>query len=190
MNAIAVVRHGETDWNVGRRIQGRTEVPLNDRGIAQAREAGGQLRGTGPWRRIVTSPLGRASATGDLIGDALGIAERVVDAELLERDFGPAEGLLVVDANARWPTLEVPGAETMEELAARGARALARILREDPGSIVVAHGALIRSALSELGDWEAPRIFNGESWEVCTPERPGAPHAISRIATPAAQHAF
>ncbi|UOQ56266.1 histidine phosphatase family protein [Leucobacter allii] len=186
--SIVVVRHGETDWNIGRVIQGRTEVPLNARGLAQAAEAAELLRDLGAWSGVITSPLGRAVRTGGIIAEALGLAAGGVDPELLERDFGAAEGLRVDVAHARWPGLEVPGAETPAALAERGSRALARILREAPGSIVVAHGALMRSALTALGGTEAPRILNGEAWRLSA-EAPGSPLGISRIGAPAEQHA-
>lgn len=183
--AIAIVRHGETDWNSARRIQGRTEVPLNGTGIAQARESAELLRGAGPWRRVVSSPLGRAMQTASIIAEALGLPDPEHDEAVLERDFGPAEGLLVAEAEARWVGLEVPGAETLDALARRGAAAFARMLQESPGTIVVAHGALIRSALGHLGGAAAPRILNGEAWAL---EQADPRPVYRRIGAPAHQH--
>ncbi|PRI12599.1 histidine phosphatase family protein [Leucobacter massiliensis] len=186
--AIAVVRHGETDWNIGRRIQGRTEVPLNERGRAQAREAAGLLATAGAWRGIVASPLGRAAETARIIAAELGLAGPVLDPELLERDFGPAEGLLVPEAHERWPGLRVPGAESLETLAERGSRALLRHLREQPDTIVVAHGALIRAALTVLGGEPAPRILNGEAWLLEAAPGAASETRVSRLGAPAFQH--
>lgn len=162
--SIVVVRHGETDWNIGRRIQGQTDIPLNERGRAQAGEIAELLADWGPWSRVLASPLDRARTTGSIIADRLGLPHPEVVADLIERDFGSAEGVLVDDASARWPGLEVDDAEGLDALARRGADAFARTLQEAPGSIVVAHGALIRSALTRLGGAPAPRILNGEAW--------------------------
>lgn len=163
-NSIVVIRHGETDWNSARRIQGRTEVPLNAVGRAQAAETAALLVGTGPWSRVIASPLGRAVETAVIVAEALGLDDPAIDAGVLERDFGPAEGRPVPEAQTLWPGLDVPGAESLDDLARRGADAFGRVLREQPGSIVVAHGALIRSALEELAGHEMPRVLNGEAW--------------------------
>ncbi|WP_449281414.1 histidine phosphatase family protein [Leucobacter sp.] len=203
--SIVVVRHGETDWNIGRRIQGRTEIPLNETGRSQARAAAAILRRSGAWTRVVSSPLGRAAETASIIAEVLGLPAPGLDHGILERDFGPAEGLLVAEAAARWPGLEVPGAESLTDLAERGARALSRHLHEAPGTVVVAHGALIRSTLSVLSGQEAPRILNGEAW-VLSPHPEGSPGAalgdpadvgarrplalVRRLGAPEMQHAI
>ncbi|MEJ6489096.1 histidine phosphatase family protein [Leucobacter sp. USCH14] len=198
-SSIVIVRHGETDWNIGRRIQGRTDIALNERGHAQAGEIAELLHGEGPWQRVITSPLSRAAATARIISDRLGLPPADIDVDVIERDFGSAEGLLVEDANARWPGLDVPDAEALGALADRGAAAFARILHEAPGAIVVAHGALIRAALTALSGVEAPRILNGEAWLVAPVDSAAAAavgaaegprFAIRRLGTPAEQHAF
>lgn len=164
--SITVLRHGETDWNAARLIQGRTEVPLNERGRIQASESAALLSETGSWRRIVASPLGRARETAEIIAEALGLDAPALVPDIIERDFGPAEGMLVPEAEARWPGLEVPGAEALDELGRRGAAALTRLLHDEPGTIVVAHGALMRAALGELAGIDMPRVRNGELWLV------------------------
>ncbi|MEV8339620.1 histidine phosphatase family protein [Leucobacter sp. NPDC077196] len=204
---IVIVRHGETDWNIGRRIQGRTDIPLNERGRSQAGEIAELLHGEGPWSRVITSPLARAAETARIISERLELPAAEVVPDVIERDFGPAEGLLVAEANTRWPGLDVPDAESPTALAERGASAFARILRDAPGSIVVAHGALIRAALTALSGAEAPRIRNGEAWLIAPAAHDPAfalhgdtltahestdarPIAIRRLGTPAEQHEF
>ncbi|WP_053386598.1 histidine phosphatase family protein [Leucobacter japonicus] len=191
--SIVVVRHGETDWNIGRRIQGQTDIPLNERGRAQAGEIAELLAGTGPWTRVIASPLDRARTTADIIAARLGLPQPEIVEDVTERDFGSAEGLLVSDASARWPGLDVDDAEGLDALAQRGASAFARTLREVPGAIVVAHGALIRAALTELSGAPAPRILNGEAWLVAEQadqgSASGARISIDRLGTPAMQHA-
>lgn len=168
---IAIVRHGETDWNRARRIQGRTEVPLNAIGRLQAAATGRLLASAelrerwGAWTGLRSSPLGRAIETARIIGPQLGMADEPhIDDRLWERDFGPAEGLPVEEVHARWPGLSIPGSESLEALARRTADAFDRLLAEAPGSIVVAHGAMIRAGLSHLTGTEIPRVLNGEVW--------------------------
>lgn len=180
--SIVVVRHGETDWNADRRIQGRTDVPLNAVGRAQALEAAQHLRVAGTWSRVIASPLSRAFNTGSLIADVLGLSAPEVDATLIERNFAAAEGRTVAEANATWPGLVVPGAETMQELTDRGANAFRRILHESPGSVVVAHGALIRAALTDIAGRDIPRVLNCELWEISlTPHRDATPTTQSSL---------
>ncbi len=168
---IAIVRHGETDWNLARRIQGRTEVPLNATGRLQA-EATGRLLASrevreqwGEWSALHSSPLARAIETARIVGTGIGLdTDPRIDDALWERDFGPAEGVSVIDAHERWPGLVIPGSESLEVLAERAAAAFDRLLAEAPGSIVVAHGTMIRAGLSHLTGAEVPRVLNGEVW--------------------------
>lgn len=102
---IAIVRHGETDWNQARRIQGRTEVALNATGRLQAAATGRLLASQevreqwGDWSALLSSPLARAVETATIVGSVIGLAkEPRVDDALLERDFGPAEGVPVHEA--------------------------------------------------------------------------------------------
>ena len=86
-----VLRHGQTDWNVQARLQGSTDIPLNDTGRAQARVAADILDGLG-ITRIVASPLSRALETAQIVGAKLGLTPQT-DVRLIERNFGLFEGL-------------------------------------------------------------------------------------------------
>lgn len=169
-SGLALVRHGQTEWNRERRIQGRSNRPLNETGLAQAAaaalalgRAGGE-RAPAPWSGVVTSPLLRAARTAEVVAAALGLPAPDRDAALLERDYGAAEGLRLAEAEARWPGLVIPGAEPAEALAARAAGALVRILAERPGAVVVAHGALLRAGIAALTREPMPRLENGSVW--------------------------
>lgn len=150
LTTFALVRHGQTDWNAQRRLQGSTDIPLNDVGRGQARDAVAVLSGQ-EWDAIVSSPLGRAAETANLIADGLGLSVERHIPELTERSFGPAEGL---QAGPELDALRIPGgfrgAESEDEAASRGLGALETLAEEFRGRrvLVVAHGTLIRVSLS------------------------------------------
>ena len=150
LTTFALVRHGQTDWNAERRLQGASDIPLNDVGREQAREAVATLANY-QWDAIVSSPLSRAAETADLIAEGLGltVARRVP--ELIERSFGPAEGL---QAGPELEALRIPGGfrggESDDDAASRGMDALEQLAQEFSGQrvLVVTHGTLIRLSLS------------------------------------------
>lgn len=150
LTTFALVRHGQTDWNAQRRLQGSTDIPLNDVGRGQASDAVAVLSGQ-QWDAIVSSPLGRAAETANLIADGLGLSVARHIPELTERSFGPAEGL---QAGPELDALRIPGgfrgAESEDEAASRGLAALETLAEEFRGRrvLVVAHGTLIRVSLS------------------------------------------
>jgi len=88
-----VLRHGQTDWNVQMRLQGSTDIPLNETGRTQAHVAAKILAGEG-ITRIIASPLSRALETARIVGAASGI-EPVIDQRLIERNFGQFEGMTI-----------------------------------------------------------------------------------------------
>ncbi|WP_104132990.1 histidine phosphatase family protein [Cryobacterium sp. M91] len=159
---FALIRHGQTDWNAAARIQGATDIPLNDVGRGQAADAIAPLKRY-DWDFIVSSPLSRAAETADLIGERLGLDTARRLPALIERNYGPAEGL---SAGAELDALRFPGgfhgAETEQAVAARGIDALRDLAREHPGAriIVVAHGTLIRLSLENALDQPIGSITN------------------------------
>ncbi|WP_432540796.1 histidine phosphatase family protein [Kineococcus sp. SYSU DK002] len=160
----ALVRHGQTDWNRDGRLQGRTDVPLNDTGRAQALALAAQLAGQG-WAAITSSPLSRARETAQIVADHLGLELLPPHDDLVERDFGEAEGGDAADLLARYPDGERPGQEPWPELTARGAGALRRIRAEhgDVPLVVVAHGTFLRATVEGLAGVELPRMANASS---------------------------
>lgn len=150
LTTFALVRHGQTDWNAERRLQGSTDIPLNDVGRGQARAAVGILAPY-EWDAIVSSPLSRAAETADLIAEGLGLSVARRVPELIERGFGPAEGM---QAGPELEALRVPGgfkgAESEDAAADRGIAALEALAEEFRGQrlLVVTHGTLLRVTLS------------------------------------------
>lgn len=88
-----ILRHGQTDWNLNRRLQGSTDIPLNATGREQARKAATLLETSG-LTRIIASPLSRALETAQIVGAHLGI-EPLIDPRLIERNFGLFEGMTI-----------------------------------------------------------------------------------------------
>lgn len=163
---LCLVRHGETDWNASGRLQGRTDVPLNARGRQQARLVARELlrraeECRASWTAVYSSPLVRALETARSIAGAVGVAPQVCEA-LVERAFGPMEGLTWEELAARFPDWrsrpgEVPGLEGPEELRSRAVAALEGIARAHPGGrvVVVSHGALLNAFLHTVTGGEA-----------------------------------
>ena len=98
---LYLVRHGETDWNRDRRIQGSTDIPLNDTGRSQA-TAIGKLLAQRQWDAVVTSPLSRAVETAQLIAAQIGVSEVKRDAHIVERRYGEAEGMAIAELAERF----------------------------------------------------------------------------------------
>lgn len=161
---LYLVRHGETDWNYSRRIQGSTDIPLNETGRGQARVTG-QLLATRHWDAIVASPLSRAFETATIIADEAGLASPTTLAAVVERNYGDAEGLTDAELRSLFPgDAPVPGRETREEVVARALPALLELAESRPGQsvIVVCHGGVIRSILEAVDPDNAhPAITNG-----------------------------
>ncbi|SEJ54865.1 probable phosphoglycerate mutase [Arthrobacter sp. yr096] len=150
LTTFALVRHGQTDWNAERRLQGSTDIPLNDVGRGQARDAVAVLADR-QWDAVVSSPLGRAAETAQIIAEGLGLTVSRLVPELTERSFGPAEGL---QAGPELEALRIPGGfrggESDDDAASRGLGALEELAQEFAGKrvLVVAHGTLIRLTLN------------------------------------------
>ncbi|ABS04838.1 putative phosphoglycerate mutase [Kineococcus radiotolerans] len=157
----ALVRHGETDWNRDGRLQGRTDIPLNDTGRAQALALAGTFAGQG-WAAITSSPLSRARETARIVAAHLGLDLLPAEEDLVERDFGVAEGGDREELGVRFPTGERPGQEPWADLVARGAGAVRRLRAEhgDLPLLVVAHGTFIRATVDGLTGVELPRLAN------------------------------
>ena len=170
------VRHGETDWNAASRAQGLSDIPLNDRGRDQARDAARILAGVAV-SAIVASPLSRAHETATIIAETLGLPVEV-DEAFREVSFGEREG----DTMATWyedwidSRSTPPGGESFVALSERGAAAVtAQLARPRPSRhpiLFVAHGALFRGIRRALGQSIHVRLANGAPLE-CRPAGEG-----------------
>lgn len=150
MTTILLVRHGRTEWTDERRLQGGTDVPLNEAGRQEVRALQPLVRQWAP-RSVVASPAMRAAETAELLSEL----SAEPDARLLEAGLGEWEGLTPEEIGEdylgwRAGTVLPPGAEPRETVLARVRSAL-----EDaaccPGPVLlVTHGGVIRAALELL----------------------------------------
>lgn len=164
---IALVRHGETEWNRERRWQGSQGVGLNQTGRCHA-VAAARILGGLPWQWMTSSPAVRARQTAAMIADGLGQMPVEIDDELVEQHFGVAEGMPIAEADIRWPHRDYPGKEDRQAVLKRGVAAVERIAAGHSGNgIVVGHGASIRITLAALTHQDVPRILNGAVSTAC-----------------------
>lgn len=170
MKTIYIMRHGETDWNKEGRLQGQRDCVLNQRGRAQAREAGERFRARGlRFDTVYSSPLSRAKETACLCAGVEEAGLRL-DPRLMEMDFGPYDGMRLKEAGEEmWKFFRdpvghpLPGMEPATALLERTG-AFLEDLRAGGGSgtvLVVTHGVAIRALLSHLTDggekvWSMP----------------------------------
>jgi broad specificity phosphatase PhoE len=167
MPALYLIRHGETDFNVEQRLQGRYETSLNARGRAQARESAAVLHDLiardrhGPASYpYVSSPLQRARETMEILRAALGLDPSAYDVEarLAEIAYGDWEGHTLPEIQARDPDVlkrrerdkwdfRPPGGESYREVAKRVADWYATVTRD---TVVVAHGGVARVLMANF----------------------------------------
>ena len=155
---ILLVRHGETDWNRVRRMQGHIDIPLNKEGERQAKALGAALASEKP-DVIYTSDLQRARATAQAVAD-IHRMPLIIDAQLRERCYGIFEGLLYEeistqfpnefalwqarDMHARFPSGD-RDAETLHEFHHRSVNAVTTIVKQHPAQrlLILTHGGVL-----------------------------------------------
>ena len=170
---IYMARHGETDWNVERRIQGSTDIPLNENGIRQAYSLSNYLERQlcaedHSLSSVFTSPLKRAKETAEIVGGELHLPVRVISG-LEEMNFGVCEGKSWLEAKKEYPKeLEaweenkqfrrIPGGESYQDVLNRFFSAYSLIKKEleeeksdankEKDILIITHGAVIMLLLS------------------------------------------
>lgn len=174
---IWFVRHGQTDWNAERRLQGHRDTPLNATGRAQGAQAALRLRAVAgealARAAYVASPLTRTRATMEVLRETLGLAseEYRTDPRLKEIGFGHWEGSTWAEIR-RWDPSGAaardrdrwhyrPRGEGAESYAMLGQRVGAFVAELDGPTVMVAHGGVARALLVTLGHldiYAAPRM--------------------------------
>jgi len=152
---ICIIRHGETDWNVIGRLQGREDIPLNENGMTQAKNCGLALE-SNVWTAVVTSTLSRAKQTAEIIANVLNISQFHDDVDLVECDYGKASGLTADERAVKFPDGKYEGHEGWEPLRDRVCGALTKWAEKfyPNNIIIVSHGGAINAILAELSNRE------------------------------------
>lgn len=144
---ILLVRHGQTEWNLLKKIQWKADIELNEKGIKQAKETRDYLKNE-KIELILSSPLKRAIQTAEIINQGKNI-KMIIDERVLERDFGEFEGMTNTDFdfNAFWSykqDLKYDKAENIKDFFERVYGFLNSIQNEYMGKriLIVAHGGI------------------------------------------------
>ena len=161
LTKLALLRHVETEWNRAKRIQGRLDSPLTPEGVKEAELWADRLAGLS-WNRIVSSNLGRALNTAEIVGRVLGLPVNP-EPRLVEQDWGRWAGKTVSDlareepeflaaAEAAGWDFTPPGGESRRQILARGLEALEDLVREFPGEtiLVVTHEGVTKCLIYHL----------------------------------------
>lgn len=186
---IYLLRHGETDWNKEQRIQGHTNIPLNQNGRLQiAQTAKGLAEICPDIDLIICSPLSRARESAEIAAENLHYqSERIVVEQLLiERSFGEAEGLTAVEREEKYPNYHYsdtgycfPGMEPFDDLMERARNAFEKIVNlscNKQNILVVSHGAILAAVITAVTDGKIPyfsdmiSLDSGSLFRVCHTE--------------------
>lgn len=152
---IYLIRHGETDWNLQGRFQGREDIALNENGIEQAIQCGKALRRE-HFAAVITSPLIRARKTAAIIAENIGVEKIIIEEGITERDFSKVSGMTPKEREAFYATGQEDDKEPWEALCNRMMSSItkyAKLFSED-NILIVSHGASINSVLSILSNGE------------------------------------
>ena len=176
MKRLILVRHGQTEWNADRRLQGQSDIALSDFGRDEARALAPMIATLSP-DYAVTSDLVRASETATLIG-----AAATSDPRLREQALGRWEKSLIADlpgeeySSWRAGQFTPPGGESWLAFRARIGIALAEVLAQaKTTALAVFHGGVIRAALDVLLDLPPSRIIPVGPGSLCILAFPDGP---------------
>ncbi len=158
---LILIRHGETLWNKEGRVQGASDVELNDTGIEQARRLAFSLQGAAIGA-VHTSPLKRAYRTAEIINSFHGKMIEV-HSDLMEMDQGDFEGVSFKELLARekeflrrWvaqpASVSMPRGESLADVQNRACRTIEKIIAAGEDALVVAHNFTIAAILCRLSN--------------------------------------
>ncbi|MET7471542.1 bifunctional RNase H/acid phosphatase [Micromonospora sp. NPDC005686] len=159
---LILVRHGETERTVQKRYSGRGDVPLTERGRAQARASAARVAALAPSvAAVVSSPLSRCTATAEAVAAQVGNPPVRTDDDLIECDFGAWEGHTFAEVREGWAAeldawlvstaVAPPKGESFVTVAERTGRAVDRLRSAYPGEtvVVVSHVSPIKLVLRD-----------------------------------------
>jgi broad specificity phosphatase PhoE len=143
-----MIRHGQTDWNLEKKIQGCADIPLNETGKAQAAELGEKLKNL-TFAFCFSSDLQRAAETARIVLSKHCLIDVQFDKRLRQRHFGDWEGGSFAEYVA---ALGEPGLEPDEAIRERALDCLEELAALHPNSniLIVTHGVVIRTVIAKL----------------------------------------
>ncbi len=150
---IYLIRHGQTDWNLEGRFQGREDIPLNAHGMFQATECGKAITDT-TFKAVITSPLSRAKKTAEIIAKQVGIDTIIIEEQITERDFSNVSGMTPKEREAFYASGGEDDKEPWDDLCKRMIASLKKYGAKYPKDniVMVSHGASINSVLAFLSE--------------------------------------
>lgn len=154
---IYLLRHGETDWHKTGRLQGHTDIPLNEEGISQIKAIGDLISEKNiNIDNIISSPLLRARRSAEIIAKKIefDIRNIIIEPAFIERNFGKGEGLTKNDREVNFPNGNYPGMESVESLCERAKNAIIKYVDNDKDKtlLIVAHGSILKAILTSTSD--------------------------------------
>jgi len=180
MSYLALVRHGQSDWNKKNLFTGWRDRPLTEQGKKEAKEAAKFLKTMGiEYNYLYTSVLNRAIHTGELIVEILGLKDIIVikNQALNERDYGSLTGLNKDDAREKWGEEQVhiwrrsydiapPSGESLKDTAERVLpyfqKEILPRLYDDKNILISAHGNSLRSLIMYIENLKPEEIIKKE----------------------------
>ncbi|WP_164984901.1 histidine phosphatase family protein [Ammoniphilus sp. CFH 90114] len=160
INHFYLIRHGETDWNKWKKLQGHTDIPLNKQGVIQADQVAKRLS-TLPLQLICSSDLLRARQTAEQVSRYHINVPFIQVHDFRERNYGQWEGLDYEEIRKNYPDYEPGqhvggkyGIETLEAMQDRAVNKLKDLSQRYPNShiAVISHGGLINALLLLFSD--------------------------------------
>ena len=174
---LYIIRHGQTDWNLARKLQGCTDIPLNEHGRYVAELTREGLKDV-PFDVAFTSPLSRAKETAEIILKDRNIP--IIEEErVIEVNFGDYEGkdFRLGDENLQnffsRPELYHPvnGRESMEQITRRTGAVLSELFAnpkyQDSTILIATHGAALSGLLCNIKNWPVADFWKGGLHKNC-----------------------
>ena len=175
---VILVRHGGTAWNSTRRLQGRTDIPLSDSGVEEAKRLSSALA-SAPISSVYCSPLARSRQTAEILAEPHILTPKPMD-DLVEVNFGTWEGKTTDYLRENFPenfqtwmtrptSARIPGSEELKAVQKRVLRCFTEIVRENDGKVaaMVGHGGVNRVLLLSLLGAELQSFWRLRQDNVC-----------------------
>lgn len=179
MKNIYIFRHGETDWNNLGKLQGQTDIELNEKGILQAKNISKYIKNI-EFNKIFTSPLKRAMKTAEIVANDLNIKNIIAENDLIECDFGDGNGVLKQDVNklfgdnfnenwssdkTQYDNLKFPNGESKIEVRNRIVKCIHKIISDNKNLdnfLFSSHGFVIKQLIIASGSNDHKKLSNCE----------------------------